>query len=65
MDDLDSSSLIEDYYKIREIKEIIIFSEWLLEDSQLKDWAISQLSNYRWKQTVECNNKKVWFRLSK
>jgi len=57
--------LVEDYYNIKEVKELVIFIEWLYADNPLRDWAIFQLSNKKWKVTMDSNSIKEWFLLSK
>ena len=65
MENSECNLLVEDYYNIKEVKELVIFIEWLYADNPLRDWAIFQLSNKKWKVTMDSNSIKEWFLLSK
>lgn len=57
--------LLDDYYDIAVVKELVIFDEWLIDKGGLGNWARQQLRNKKWKKNIEKNKVKQWTRLSK
>ena len=57
--------MIDDYYDIGFVEELIIFDSWLEDDGLLGNWARHQMENDRWQKTREVGMMLSWTRLSK
>lgn len=61
----ESEILLDDYYDMEVVEEVVIFNDWLIDNGVLGQWARGQILNKNWKRTMERDEHRQWIKLSK
>jgi len=57
--------LLDNYYDLNSVEEVLIFGEWLKDDGVLGDWSRLQMGEDGWLKTTKISGEKKIIVLSK